>query len=268
MRQRLFAAMAMTAALGACGGETIATVGSHRVSKQEFEAYLKLKNLDKADPQRRDAVLGQYLEREALAQAIEKSGKLDEALIDAELREYEKEMLISRYFEKHLKEAISDDAIKSHYAANAQQFEEKRAHVAHILVRANPGMTETERQARLTKAREAHAKVTAGTDFAKVAADYSEDTISSKKGGDLGWLKEGSIDPEFSKRMLEMKEGEISEPFMTPFGFHVMKLLEGPSVVKRPLEEVEGDLRYRLRTESKDLEVKRLMSTVSIQRKG
>ncbi len=254
--------------IASCGGDSVATVGGRRITRAEFEAYLKLKNLEKVDDKRKETVLTQYLEREALAAAIEKTGKLDEALIAAELDEFKKEMLISRYFEKHLKDSISDDAIKNHYAQNAAQFEEKRVHVAHILVRASTSMSEPERQAKLTKAREAHGKLKAGADFAKVASDYSEDTLSAKKGGDLGWLKEGSIDPEFTKQVFAMKEGDLSEPFLTPFGFHVVKLLEGPTVVKRPLEEVEGDLRYRLRSEAKDKELERLVSSVSVERKG
>jgi peptidyl-prolyl cis-trans isomerase C len=254
--------------VAACSGQPLARVGSHRIDAAEFAAYLRLKNLDAVEAGRSDALLGQFLEREALAEAITKSGRLDEALIRAELREYEKEMVISRYFEKFLAESISDDTIKGHYAANAASFEEKRAHVAHVLVRANAGMSDAERQAKLTKAREAHAKLAAGEAFAQVASDYSEDAISANKGGDLGWLKEGAIDAEFSKRIFAMKEGEVSEPFLSAFGFHVVKLLEGPGVVKRPLEEVQGDLRYRLRNEAKDAEVKRLMSTVAIERRS
>jgi peptidyl-prolyl cis-trans isomerase C len=255
-------------AICACGGDEVARVGNKTVTRQEFDAYLRLKNLEKADDKRRGALLDQYLEREAMAQAIETTDRLDRAVVEAELNEMRKETLISRYFERYLKDTVTDDAVKSRYAADVKGFEEQRVHVAHILVRANPGMSEAERQARLTKARAAYSKVNTGADFAKVVSEFSEDTISAKKEGDLGWLKEGAIDPEFSKRVFAMKTGELSEPFATAFGYHIVKLLEGPVVNTRALEEVQGDLRYRLRNEAKEAEVQRLKNLVSVKRKG
>jgi peptidyl-prolyl cis-trans isomerase C len=56
-----------------------------------------------------------------------------------------------------------------------------------------------------------------------------------------------------------MEPNQISEPFETAFGFHVVKLLEGPVVVKKPFEAVSGDIRYRLRNQAKDAELKRLL---------
>lgn len=254
--------------LPACGlGEDdLALVGGRRITKAEFEAYLTHKRLDQVDEKRRQQLLDQYLERETLAAAIEKSDKLDEALIQAELNEFRKEMLISRYFDKVLKDTVTDEAVRGYYGAHAADYEERKVHVAHILVRANRTMGEAERQAKLTKAQEAYSKVRAGGDFAGIAAAYSEDKVSAPKGGDLGWLKQGAIDKGFSERVFAMKVGEVSEPFETSFGFHVVELLEGPTTVKRPFEAVQGDIRYQLRNEVKEAEVKRLMAAVTAKK--
>lgn len=276
MRERMFGPLiaaahitiiAASLALTGCGADTLAKVGDRTITKEEFDAYLRLKGLAKADEKRRDALLSQYLEREALAQAIEKSRALDAALVGAELDEQRRELLISRYFEKKLRESVSDEAIRNHYTANAEAFQEKRVRVAHVLVRASASMSETERNAKLTRAQEAHSKLLAGADFAKIAANYSEDTVSAGKGGDLGWLKEGAIDQAFSRRVFEMKTGDLSEPFQSAFGYHIVKVLEGPVLVKRALEEVSGDIRYRLRNELKETETKRLMSSVRTTKK-
>ena len=56
--------------------------------------------------------------------------------------------------------------------------------------------------------------------------------------------------------------GEISEPIETPFGFHILKVLEGPLVVTQPLDAVKGDIRYQLRNKAKDAELKRLVAQV------
>jgi len=260
-------------ALAGCGsGDSkhapqLAVINDKPVTQAEFEAYLKFKRAPGDDDNRRQVLLDQYLEREALAAAIEEAPLLDQELIAAELNEFRKEMLISRYFEKFLKDKVTEQAVGNYYNTHAADYEERMAHAAHILVRTNAKMSETERQAKLTTAQDAYSQVRAGKDFASIAEDYSEDRISAKKGGDLGWLKEGSIDARFSKTLFALKPGEVSEPFETPFGFHVVKLIEGPEVVKRPLSAVAGDIRYQLRAKAKKAELERLLAGVKIDKK-
>jgi peptidyl-prolyl cis-trans isomerase C len=263
----LVAWMAAAALLVACrGGDELAEVNGKEITRAQFDAYLKFKRLPVDSDKRRQALLDQYLEREALAGVIEKEGKLDKALIDAELNEFRKEMLISRYFERYLDEQVGDDAVRNYYNAHAADYQERKARVAHILFRVNPGMSETERKAKLTAAQEAYSRIKAGEDFAKVAESTSEDTISARKGGDLGWIKEGAIDPRFSETVFGMEAGAVSEPVKTAFGFHIIKLLEGPMVVKRPFEAVKGDIRYQLRNQAKAAELKRLLAESSIEK--
>lgn len=61
----------------------------------------------------------------------------------------------------------------------------------------------------------------AGADFAEMARLYSQDG-SAKNGGDLGWFPEGRMVPEFNERSFSMKKGELSEPFKTQFGYHII----------------------------------------------
>jgi len=176
-------------------------------------------------------------------------------------------MLIGRYFEEFLKERVTDEAVRNYYATNPDQFQAKKIHVAHILVRTNPGLSETERQALLTKASAIYTKANSQEDFTALAKEYSEDQLSAQHGGDLGWLQEGAIDPAFSTRIFGMKAGELSEPIVTPFGFHIVKVLEGPQVIKQPFESVAGDIRYRLRQEAKAAELERLKAAAKIEKK-
>ena len=246
----------------------LAVVNDKPITKAEFAAYLKFKRAPAGDEKRRQMLLDQYLEREALASAIEKARLLDQALIAAELNEFRKEMLISRYFEKFLKDKVTDQAVQNYYNTHAADYEQRRAHGAHILIRTNKAMGETERKVKLTTAQEAYSMIRAGKDFGEIAREYSEDKVSAKKGGDLGWLKEGSIDARFSKTLFELERGAVSEPFETPFGFHVVKLVEGPKVVKRPLSAVAGDIRYQLRAKAKKAELERLVGEVKIEKKN
>lgn len=249
------------------GNATLAEFGGKRITRADFESYLKFKRINPASDEQRKELQDSYVEREALALAIEKHGALDRAAIQAELNEFRKEMLISRYFEKYLAEHVTDASVQNYYNTHTQEFAESRVHVAHILVRTQRTMGDTEKQAKLTTAQAAASALKAGKDFTEVAAQYSEDAVSAKKGGDLGWVKKGAIDSGFSDKVFAMKPGETSEPFETPFGYHIVKVIEGPVDATRPLDAVSGDIRYRLRNEAKQAELGRLVSSTGGKKK-
>ncbi len=262
-------AVAIALSISGCDSASpvLATVNDNAITQAQFDAYVKLKRLPVKNEKRRDAILDNYLEREAMANLIANSDLLEKELINAELNEFRKEMLISRYFEKFLKENVNEQAVQNYYANHAEDFQHRKVHVAHILVRSAPNLSETERQARLTTAQEAYSKLMTGKDFEQVAKDYSEDKVSAKKGGDLGWLKEGAIDPLFSSTVFGLEKGKFSEPFETPFGFHIVKVVEEPTIVKRPFEAVKGDIRYQIRNKAKNAELDRLITQATITKK-
>lgn len=255
----------MTVVVGCSKSDSIGTVDGEPISKAEYEAFLKLKNVPINDSERYDRMKEQYIERTALAEAIEKADKLDTALTQAEVEEFKKRILISRYFETHLNNSVSDEAIQNYYSNNADQFQSQQAHVAHILFRVHPKMDESERQAILTTAHEAYSKVQSGQDFAEVAKAVSEDKVSAERGGDLGWIVKGAVAPEFSEKAFSLSKGDISEPFLSSFGFHIIKVVDDPQVIKKPLEAVKGDIRYQLRNNTKQAETERLLDSISFE---
>lgn len=268
MKMKLVAlAMCSIFVLSGCdNSHSIAKVDGKNISQSEFEAYLKFKRIPEQDKARVERAKEEYINRAALSAAIEKSGALDKGQINAELEEFKRQMLIGRYFESHLNKAVDDQVVRNYYTSNQSVYEKQKMHVAHILIRVAEGMKETERQAKLTTAQEAYSRVQKGEDFAVLAKSYSEDRVSAEKGGDLGWLADGAVDAEFSKKVFSMKPGDVSEPFLTPFGFHIVKVLEGPQTIKQPLEAVDGEIRYQLRNQAKTTEIERLMKTVSVKR--
>lgn len=256
--------------MAGCGKEgdspKIAKLDDKVITQAQFDNFLKFKRIQIKDNKNRQKIIDQYLNNEVLASAIEKDALLDKSLIAVELNEFKKEMLISRYFEKYLKNTIREQAIKNYYNTHAEDYNLKKLNVAHILIRTNKKMSEIEKKAKLTTAQEVYSQVQSGKDFAEAAKDYSEDKTSAKKGGHIGWIKEGNIDPKFSETAFKTKPGEISGPIETPFGFHVIKVLEGPVTVKKSFNAVSGNIRYQLRNKAKKKEIERLVSTVNIER--
>ena len=92
----------------------------------------------------------------------------------------------------------------------------------HILLRASPQLNEA---AAAQKLADIKRRVAAGQDFAVLAKDNSDDG-SAKDGGDLGWANPGSFVPEFEQAMNGLAPGQISEPFVSRFGMHIVQVLE------------------------------------------
>jgi len=98
-----------------------------------------------------------------------------------------------------------------------------QTHARHILLRVTDAMPESEVRRRLADLRER--VIRGGQDFGQLARLYSVDP-SSTRGGDLGWLYPGDTVPEFERAMSALQVKEISEPIKSPFGWHLIQVLE------------------------------------------
>lgn len=93
----------------------------------------------------------------------------------------------------------------------------------HILIKVNQIVTASEARRKLTELKQRlDNKAAKFEDLAKL---FSND-LSASKGGDLGWIYPGDTVPEFERAMNALKPGEVSEPIETPFGFHLIEVLE------------------------------------------
>ncbi len=102
-----------------------------------------------------------------------------------------------------------------------------RVQVAHILMRAPANATAADSAEMDRKALEVFNKLKEGEDFSSMAKQYSEDKTTATKGGVLPWFGANRMIPEFIKEVSKLKEsGEISKPFTSSFGWHIVKLLE------------------------------------------
>lgn len=93
----------------------------------------------------------------------------------------------------------------------------------HILIKTSEIINDTEAFDRLVALRD---QIINGADFAALAKENSEDLGSALQGGDLGWANPGQFVPEFEATMGQMAPGEISQPFRSQFGWHILQVLE------------------------------------------
>jgi peptidyl-prolyl cis-trans isomerase SurA len=95
-------------------------------------------------------------------------------------------------------------------------------HVRHILLKTNELDDDATVREKLAKLRQ---RILSGEDFAGIASATSQDPGSAPDGGDLGWSGPGTFVPEFDKAIADLKPNEISEPFKTRYGWHIVQML-------------------------------------------
>ena len=98
----------------------------------------------------------------------------------------------------------------------------RQTRARHILIKVNELVSEAEARRKLIALKE---RLDNGADFAELARLNSND-LSAAKGGDLGWLHQGDTVPDFEKAMDGLRINQISEPVQSPFGFHLIQVLE------------------------------------------
>lgn len=126
-----------------------------------------------------------------------------------------------------------------------------QTHARHILLRPNEIQSLAEARTKLLQLR---ARIEHGDDFAALARAHSEDTVSATNGGDLGWVNPGDLVPDFETVMNALKPRELSTPVQTPFGLHLIQVIERRtqdisqdrlrSVARQQIHARKADQRY------------------------
>ena len=99
-------------------------------------------------------------------------------------------------------------------------------HVAHILLRLGQKASYQEQEIVKNKIDSIYQALCKGADFADLAKKYSDDKGSAVNGGTLAWFTKGQTVQAFEKVAFSLRKGEISRPFMSEFGYHIVKLLD------------------------------------------
>lgn len=99
----------------------------------------------------------------------------------------------------------------------------RQSKARHILVKTNEILDRDQALAKLNGIRN---QILEGADFAQLAKEHSDDIGSRMSGGDLGWSRPGQFVPEFERTMEDIEVGQISEPFLSQFGWHILEVVD------------------------------------------
>ena len=156
----------------------------------------------------------------------EKNGITEEVVTDI----FKEQMNISALEANYTKNnPVTQAEIDKYYNDHKSEYTNAQVKASHIIIKTqNDDGTEMS-QDKVDSAKkqidEIYAKIKAGEDFAKLAKQYSQDA-SKDAGGDLGFFSKGQMVKEFEEVAFSMKVGEVSEPFKTKYGYHVVKLTD------------------------------------------
>lgn len=162
--------------------------------------------------------------QELLAQAARREG-LDKKATTADQIAYQERAILSRaylenYFEKN---PITDADLKKSYEWNRANGKIVELKLRQILVASE------------NEARSLSDQLAKGADFATLAKTSTQDPGGQSNGGDLGWFRPDIfVDHNFTDAVVGLKKGQVSKPFRSRFGWHVVKLEDGPRPVAKP----------------------------------
>jgi peptidyl-prolyl cis-trans isomerase C len=208
-------------------------------------------------------VLVEFLiENQLFADAAERQQLGSGAAFNERMPYWRRRALRDAYFDTTVRNSVNDAEARRHYEsemAGSKSEEEVRAR--HILV------------ASKAKAREAFEKLAHGSDFARLAKQYSTDGDSKDRGGDLGFLARGQMVPQMEEVVFNLKRGEVSEPFQSQLGWHVARVEERrhrpaqsfdavkervvAALIHKKAQQIAGDLRGKAQIEYIDPEIRR-----------
>ena len=148
---------------------------------------------------------------------------------------------------------ITDEDVKAKYDEMARRSNAvSSVQLAHILIKVPDRATEQQLAEAKDKASTAIQRVKAGEDFAKVAADMSDDEATKNTGGQLGWFERGSVSPDWEAVIFSMAKGEVRGPVAGPQGLEVFYAVDLKQNAIQPFDQLKDKIKDDLQRREMD----------------
>ena len=271
--------------------DVVAQVNGEPVKKAELEMAVKTLE-DRArsavPPEQRDVVYRQVLDRvigfKLLVQEV-KTRKLVAPPweVDAQLAEIKKQFQSDEQFQQMLKGrgltyeqlraetadaaavnkmlqaeidpkiTVTEADIKKFYDENKPRFrQEDSVHAAHIMIRAEAQADPATKAKAKAQADDVFQQLKKGAPFADLAKKFSQDPGSAPNGGDLGFFSKGQMAPQFEQAAFALQPGQTSAVVESPFGYHIIRVIEAKPGRDLSFDEVKGQINDYLKQQQRD----------------
>jgi peptidyl-prolyl cis-trans isomerase C len=225
-------------------GEIVARYGSHVLTAEEVTVELerlpdRSRRMMSADGRKR--FVENYILSDLLYDEGGRQGFANDPEIDRQVNDLRKRLVVQRVV-RNLQNipAVTDEEVQKYYEANKSLYSTTTIKARHILVKDE------------AQARDLLAKIKQNpSQFADLAKQYSTDTASASKGGDLGFFGHGRMVPDFERAAFALKNpGDVSDVVKTPYGYHIIMLDERKEGVAKPFDQVKEQIRATLRSQA------------------
>lgn len=199
-----------------------------RRAPREMQQYL-------ASREGQKQFLERLVRRELLLQEAEKQKIAERPEVAEQVAALRRDLMVRALLQEEVgaKIKLEDKDVQEYFTAHPEEFSGDQVRLRHILV-------STEEEARYVLER------VKKEPFEEVAKQVSKDTASASKGGDLDYLRREQMFPDFAKAAFALKPGEVSGVVRTPFGYHIIKLVDRKKGQPFTYEQVKEQLRRRL----------------------
>lgn len=140
--------------------------------------------------------------------------------------------------------SVPQAELQAYYEQNQARFgQPEQRRVSHILREVAPDADGPTKEAARAKAQEIADQLTADpSQFATLAAEFSQDPGSANQGGDLGWISKDTLVPEVEQAVFELAPNTVSDVIESPFGFHVAVVTQIQPASIKPIEQVRDEI--------------------------
>ena len=159
--------------------------------------------------------------------------------------EAQRDLLVERVLESAVLASLEIDpeSVRAFYEQHPEQFTQPGGvRARHILIGVSPDAAEPDRAEARDRARRLRVDAEGVADFETLAREHSDDPGSAANGGDLGLVVEGQTVAAFETALFALDPGELSDVVETPFGFHVIQMVERQDDSIVPFEEASGPI--------------------------
>ena len=215
--------------------QNAAIVNGKAIPKAQLDKLVQ-KSGQADNPQVRDQAREMLVTRELILQEADKRGVIQKESVREQLEQSRVGILVAAVFEDYVeKEGVTEAELKAAYESVKAQYTGKEYHVEHILVEKE------------SYAKAIIAQIKAGGNFEEIAKAKSKDPGSAPNGGDLGWVTDKALVPEFSKAMVQLKNGQVTDkPVKSQFGWHIIKMIDSRDMKAPSFDELKAQLKQMI----------------------
>ena len=241
-------------------GKIIVKVNQVALTEEQIEEFLPPEYKSSVTLEQKKSFVQKWIENELLYQEARKR-KIDQKE-ELKNRIYTtiKDLVVMELLDKEFGENISatEEEAKNFYLQNQDNFkrEEEEVRTSHIFLKSK------------TQADSVYQELKKGADFAKLAQQESEDSLTNRQGGDLGFFSRSEIAPFIAEVAFKLKNGEVSAPIKSDYGYHILKVRDKQEKgTLRDFNLVKDQILNYLTNQKRDQKVRELVEQLKAKAK-